>query len=1032
MKPLKLTMSAWGPYPEQIEIDFARFYEGSLFLITGPTGAGKTTVFDAISFALYGDVSGKIREKSSVRSDFAKHEMDTYVELTFSHKNEIYTIKRMPKYERPKKRGTGTTISNETAELYIQEQTPITVIANVNKKVEEILGINYAQFKQIAMIAQGEFLEVLVSNSKDRVEIFRNLFQTGQYEKLQKILSVKANKLYQNSSELKNKIEEAIASINVVENDELSTLLESEHFQYEKIVELTKEYVKEEKGKILTYEKELLCAEERTKEQIIILTEGEALNLKIEELERLKNEINALEADKDRINKEEEKIKKAYASNKVALDERLYLDAKIRVKELTGQLESYQEEIEKLNPEYEASRISLKENEIRNEKIEEYQNKYRKLEELVPLFLELEKIEQSLRQYQENITSLLKHQESINEKQQKCISKKQDLSEEIKALTDVEENISENKLKILKQERIYMDMKEAVSKCGDLKNQKKELKKVQDIYELSEKEFKIKKEIFEKSEELYKKAAVGLAARYLKENMPCPVCGSLDHPKKAMISDDIPDEEQINELKKAYEESAETTNRYYLIAAKQNGIVLGKENELNALLTQLHIDSLTNLTSQIEVMKKELDFLYEERKRLDVAIERKVNFLNQITEIDTISESLFKEKESILIQYQEVKSKLDLLQGKKDQIIVKLPKDVTSLDVKNEMETIKDELEHFKQINKQVEDTYLELKTKLENNKTLYEDTKIRYNIMTNEEKSMMNKYLESMALNGFVSEEEYLTAKLSEEELKRLEKSVKDYTEIRKMKLEKKRNLETDIKDRERVDTDSLKLFLTDLENQKTKMRKEKEEISARIIGNKRALDSIQAKLLMKKKIDDEYGIVKDLDNVTKGNNKDRLVFEQYVLASYFEEIVASANLRLSKMTNSRYELMKVSKVADARTKDSLDLEVLDHYTGKIRSIKTLSGGESFKAALSLALGLSDIVQNNAGGIEIETLFIDEGFGSLDSESLDQALNTLISLTEQNRLIGIISHVNDLKERIDHQITIEKGNNGSKLKLVY
>lgn len=1032
MKPLKLTMSAWGPYPEQIEIDFARFYEGSLFLITGPTGAGKTTVFDAISFALYGDVSGKIREKSSVRSDFAKHEMDTYVELTFSHKNEIYTIKRMPKYERPKKRGTGTTISNETAEFYRKDQTPITVIADVNKKIEEILGINYAQFKQIAMIAQGEFLEVLVSNSKDRVEIFRNLFQTGQYEKLQRILSVKANKLYQSSCELKNKIEEAIAAIHVVEKEELSTLLEAEHFQYEKIVELTKDYIKEESGKIVQYEKELILAEERTKEQIVILTEGEALNNKIDELERLKHELRDLEAEKVRINQEEENIKKAYASNKVALEERLYQDAKLRVEELSKKLELFLKEILNLNPEYEASLVALKENDIRSEQIEKYQKKYSKLEELVPLFIELDEIEQLLRQYEENIAKLIKQQESISEKHQNCICKKQERSEEIKALTDVEENINENKLKILNQERIYKDMNEAVLKFNELDNAKKELRKLQDSYEASEQELKIKKELFEKSEELYKKAAVGLVARYLTDNMPCPVCGSLEHPKKARISDDIPDEEQIRELKKVYEEAWETTNKYYQIAAKQNGIVLGKQNELDALLTQLHIESMEQLTNEIEVIKKELDQLYEERKRLDVAMERKLNLLKQITEIESIIESLLTEKESVLIQYQEVKSKLDLLQGKKSQIIVKLPQNVTSLDVKNEMESIKDKVEHLKQKNRQVEDTYHKLKTMLENNKTLYEDTKSRYQVMKKEEKLRMEQYHESILLHGFESEDEYLTAKLSEEELKRLEKSVKDYTEIRQTKLENKRNLETDIKDRERVDTDSLKQFLNDLEDQKTKMRKEKEEISARIIGNKRALESITAKLLMKKKIDEEYGVVKDLDNVTKGNNKDRLVFEQYVLASYFEEIVASANLRLSKMTNSRYELMKVSKVVDARTKDSLDLEVLDHYTGKIRSIKTLSGGESFKAALSLALGLSDIVQNNAGGIEIETLFIDEGFGSLDSESLDQALNTLVSLTEQNRLIGIISHVNELKERIDHQITIEKGNHGSKLKLVY
>jgi exonuclease SbcC len=283
----------------------------------------------------------------------------------------------------------------------------------------------------------------------------------------------------------------------------------------------------------------------------------------------------------------------------------------------------------------------------------------------------------------------------------------------------------------------------------------------------------------------------------------------------------------------------------------------------------------------------------------------------------------------------------------------------------------------------------------------------------------------------GFQSVEEYRQSILNEASMLELKNEITTYITLKQEKETIKKNLEESLKDKSMADVKGLLELKEQMEKNRDIHQKEKEHVISRRIGNKRALDSIQSKIAEKSKLDEEYGVVKDLDNVTKGNNGERLIFEHYVLSTYFEDIIKSANQRLSAMTNHRYELQKVSKVADARTKDSLDLEVLDNYTGRRRSVKTLSGGESFKAALSLALGLSDIVQNNAGGIQIDTLFIDEGFGSLDSESLEQALNTLTSLTEHNKMIGIISHVSELKERIDNQIVVEKGNNGSSLKMV-
>ncbi|HAB62069.1 MAG TPA: SMC family ATPase, partial [Lachnospiraceae bacterium] len=282
----------------------------------------------------------------------------------------------------------------------------------------------------------------------------------------------------------------------------------------------------------------------------------------------------------------------------------------------------------------------------------------------------------------------------------------------------------------------------------------------------------------------------------------------------------------------------------------------------------------------------------------------------------------------------------------------------------------------------------------------------------------------------GFTSIEAYKEASMLEADRTALDDEIRTYIETCNEKEAKKKTLQETLGQESVIDVDKLKEECKALTMQKEKVIEEKQAYHTKQAVNEKAYKSMKEKLAKRSSLEEEYGIVKQLDNMTKGNNPDRLVFEQYVLASYFEDILNAANLRLLIMTNSRYELLRSTGVSDARKKDSLDIEVLDHYTGKKRSVKSLSGGESFKAALSLALGMSDIIQSYAGGIEIDTLFIDEGFGTLDVESLEQALETLSKLTEKNRLIGIISHVNELKERINNQIVVERGKQGSTLEM--
>lgn len=1096
MKPLSLELSAWGSYKDVTTLDFTKFLDGSLFLITGPTGAGKTTVFDAISFALYGDVSGKIREKASVRSDFASPEVDTYVKLHFLHKGVEYVITRSPKYQRPKKRGDGYTTSNETAELFIEGEVPIASLQEVNRKIDEIMGINYEQFKQIAMIAQGEFLELLVSSSRDRVEILRNLFKTEQYEKIQKILTDKAKKLYSKILEVKNKMDEAVSAIEVsideekrtttsadaisleqsleeisneiesglkevvatkelnihmqeemdmicddsyIINEKLSVKsieeklkeeLQSDYINYDNLVILLKDYVKKDKSKISAYEKEIDTLLSEINKLLIMINEGENHNRQLEQYNHVLMELEKLALQKDNIKLMEDKLKLGEKAEKIRNDEVLYKNAKIRHKNTILKIENLSKEIEEINLLYQKSVLLLEDTKKYDECIEAIKTRLQLLESYLPLYESIEEMKGKLNEYASRLKNYTREYKQLKDDYSEKKEKRVLLQNEFNDYQEVETQLGNSNLRLVEWNHQIVIVKEVITKGVALKEEKKKLLSLQTMYENARIHLQKAKDEYEKNELLYKNAAIGLAAKYLEDNKPCPVCGSLDHPQKAVISYEVIKEEELEELKKQYEKEQEIYNTIYNEAAAMNSVVMLKEREYQELLDKLSLqedevqekeNSLQQLIKEEEINKSSLIHKIE-RKNI---IQKE---LNQLDEDFKIYEENMEEKK---VKYEEEKSEFDILKGSYEEMCRKIPEGFDPVVVRQEMKSIKEEEQSLrtKQINAQEE--YQEKKLTLHNKKTLLEDTKKEEVKLMEEETECEMKFQNQIQYYGFQSAEEYRQSILNEDGMSGLKNDITTYITLKQEKETTKKNLEVSLKDNSMADVKGLLEQKEHMEKNRIILQKEKEQVISRRIGNKRALDSIQSKIAEKSKLDEEYGVIKDLDNVTKGNNGERLIFEHYVLSTYFEDIIKSANQRLSIMTNHRYELQKVSKVADARTKDSLDLEVLDNYTGRRRSVKTLSGGESFKAALSLALGLSDIVQNNAGGIQIDTLFIDEGFGSLDSESLEQALNTLTSLTEHNKMIGIISHVSELKERIDNQIIVEKGNNGSSLKMV-
>lgn len=754
MKPLKLILSGWGPYRDTQSVDFSPIQTGGLFLVAGPTGAGKTTIFDGITFALYGEVSGSVREKDSLRSDFAGAETPTRVELTFLHRGKTYRILRNPRYDRAKLRGEGMTTENEAGELYEGDDLLATGSQQVTEAVTELLGLDYRQFKQISMIAQGEFQQLLTASSKERTLIFRDIFQTKLYDTISQLLSQRVKELKGRLEERKHRMEEVTGGLRM-DGEQWDALLKQKSRNYGKMIACVREDLSE---KQLQKEKLVLLQTELEKEYKTLVQKTEQVRQNNRMIDRYTDAVRHLETLKQELKEEKEQ----------------------------GRLLKQ-----------EAAHLPV--------------------------------MEQEAVQEQETLRLLEEQEQRVN---------------------------------------------------GWLREQGN-LKQLQTRYLKLDAHAKQKKLEYEIQEDLSKKAAAGILAQSLEEGVPCPVCGSLTHPEPARMTGEVPGEQRLKELKQEAETWLVRAGEAQAKAAASLGALGQMEQSLGKWKEKLQEDP-SLVMAQIENQRKESG----ERVRRQ-------------------------------------KQKID------------------------------------------------GLKTAIQDHQVAQERCKAAY-------------------------------------------QQAKDT-------LHKPSSLD-------RQDISEWNQKIQELEGKRRKLTQERERIQTTWSVNRTGLKQLEEHLAARQELEEVYGTLGKVERAATGSNNRKLVLEQYVLSVYFEDILQAANLRLRAMTGDRYELYRLEGNRDRRMKESMELEVLDQYTGKRRSVRTLSGGESFKAALALALGTSDVVQGYAGGIQVETLFVDEGFGSLDSESLGQAVDILSALSGGQRLIGIISHVEELKERIDSQVLVEKNNNGSSI----
>lgn len=1003
MMPISLTLSAFGPYPDTITIDFESFQEDGLFLITGPTGSGKTMIFDAMIFALYGKTSGQIRQTDSLRCDHALNEIPTFVEFSFSLHQQNYTIKRNPKYYLEGKK----TPKQPSALLTLPDGKMVEGIKEVNQKMISLLGVDDQQFKQICMIAQGEFTKLIMASSDEREKVLRELFHSETYQKLEEKLKVHL-KVYQDKYDLLlNKRKDLMQELQVEDHQEYLSK------QTKLIASQQKEY--DDLKKDLDQKKQQL--------QLYRLQNQRLIQLK--DLKQQFQDLKKQENDYQELNKTVDTLKKAQETNYLYIS---YIKQQKKLQTLKLNQEDFLKQLKKLEKDYQEKKVQANSLDYKQQTKEKLQNQIQETKQLI----------NQIYQYQNDYQNLqtLKQQYRMLDEEHKLFLKKKEKFEN--GLQRDQERIQseqqvQSKYELIKQQYVRLnEQKVKVHQLSDYYDQILKLNEnksdLQEDYTVVEKQVDHEKMQYNQMEKLYFRKQAGIFALQLKEDQPCPICGSLHHPHPAQIEkEDITKEKLDQQAKKVKQQEHRLqdilqkillSNQKKEMLVKQTKQLSSELNIQEELSKEIFIKELGHLSKDEKRMKKEYLELQDELKYIQKLKKSVALSLKDMSTYESKELKQTQSLENIQVQIHQLSGKLD--DSMRQYEIGEVNKNYQQ--VLKEYRQLSLEIETIQQDYEKVKNKYLEIKTKISSlNQQIIQEQEI-YD-------ELDNKY--HTALDAFINEEEFLNLKTQINQISILEKKYQDYLISLKSLNEQIISLENEVKDSTYVDLSSLSETIKEVNQQLREKNDDLEKLKIDYSLKEKMIKDIQKINQQLKKDEDTYQRYLDLYNLASGKNNARVSIERYVLATYFENMLIYANVIMKQLSQGRYQLLRKDDAGKGRSQQGLELDVFDQESGNIRSIKTLSGGESFKAALSLALGLSRMVQDYAGGIELNTLFIDEGFGSLDSQSLDQAMNCLMELHHENKLIGIISHVSDLKDRIERQLVVERKQKQSVIQMI-
>ncbi|MFD0771668.1 AAA family ATPase [Bacillus sp. CGMCC 1.60114] len=1020
MRPIKLIMTAFGPYKQQETIDFEELGEHRIFAISGNTGAGKTTIFDAICYALYGEASGEERNDTSMlRSQFADDNEYTSVELLFQLKAKTYCIKRQLGH---KKQGNKT-ITGHTIEFYEvvdDEKIPCVDrfhVTDVNKKVEDLIGLSKHQFSQIVMLPQGEFRKLLTSETENKEEILRRIFKTDRYKLMRELLDQK-RKEWKDVLQEKQKERELyfrnVFKLPVRDGALLEILANQEHVNTHQVVEALQQelafYEKQEKQ----FEQQELMQLKQLKEAETGYHEAKALNDRLQDLQTKQSRYDSLQQERSSIEGKEQQFKQAEQASRLLPFEQWYDEAvqsAQQAEQYMKQIAAKQEQLilayERAEQQYEQE----KNNEAVREETKRNVQMLEELKEVIATFadkkIKLAASEKQMEQFKLEISQLEKQQESSS-------TQKQQLSNKLK---QIEQALEQYRAKVEQLSRMREDakvLKDAYQVWQEVQKYERERKGALEHMSAAQ-------QAYETLEKSWLSEQAGQLAIHLHDGKPCPVCGSTSHPNKATEQEVSINEEQLNILREQktqaekqhvqieekcnfykgqYEELCkEVQSRGYAVSeladAYQTLIQQGKQLAAEVNELKASEEKRKQLSPQLQNLEEQLDILQRAKRDVEGKLHRsEMESIQMRTSYENDKEKIPAEMQTLEAWQQAYEEKASLLRR-----------------LQEAWQRAQEEFQRCMSEKIRVEEAY--------------KAAQQQYTQGNENKEEKYARFMAELEASGFASQQAYTESKMSDAERNDLQQHIQAYYSMLEVLTKQIEELTEQLQGKEWTELTQLEEQLKGLEIQLDIIKEQRQRTKS---ANEYISDLHENIRRIDEQIYEEEAAFQelvDLYEVMKGDNESRISFERYILIEYLEQIVQVANERLRKLSNGQFYLKRSERVEKRNRQSGLGLDVYDAYTGQTRDVKTLSGGEKFNASLCLALGMADIIQSYEGGISIETMFIDEGFGSLDEESLTKAVDALIDLQKSGRFIGVISHVQELKNTMPAVLEVMKQKDG-------
>lgn len=1182
MRPLKLTLSAFGPYAAVTELALDRLGQSGLYLITGDTGAGKTTLFDAITFALYGEASGDQRSAAMFRSKYAAPETPTFVELTFSYRDRCYTVRRSPEYERPKSRGEGTTIQRAEVVLTMPDGNVLTR-KEADAAIRDVMGIDRNQFLQIAMIAQGDFLKLLLAPTEDRKRIFRKIFNTDIFQRLQDDLKRESGALNDRCAALRMSLRQYIAGVQCDEDNVLNLCLQQAkdgNLPITDVTELIASILEQDRAASRQLQQQVDALDEELKiihtnlskagetakmetqlAQLRQAQEEETLRLEaarqlrdaqlaqepsrkalaqqitlleaalpqyaaleqqkasLTQLERqLQDRTAALCAGQDTLQKLEEALVQSRQELEGLRDVgEAVLSLTAQRKELAAEqqlLQTWQAQQESLARAKEETGLAQAQLEVRlreQEKMNALAQNITLLEAQLPQYDLLRRKKSAV---QQAIAKLQTLDAARQEAQTALSARNAQLAQMKQEQTALRDAPAKREQLLALEMQTQRRREELLTLRAQLEAQEKlsqALGKAQHRFRLAAQAADAAMAHYQQSNTAFLAEQAGILAQELTEGMPCRVCGSLHHPHPARKSENAPTEAQLNrakaaadqaqtDLRSASEDCAGLKARFDARQAELHtaltaqsmpvepeaaqaaipGLLSGLDSDLAALDAQIKAQTaavnrareleaklpeqeqaiaslngqllalekdiaagqsaLTGLQGELEELTAKLTFASREEAQTRLTADRRRAEQMQSALDEARKRCQQAQQECAVCQANAAQTEARILalswQGQNveaSQVSARLTALAQELQTCTaSLQARQAQLVRRQQLEKALPQEQQQAQTQAAQNagleKRILADTasltalrqqsaelaqRLEYET-AGQAKAALAEKKNSLAAGRAA------LAQAEQEFAARKEAVIRTHSAAGQ--------LAHQLENTAKIDGEAEKARQAQALEQRRKLLVQKQAADSRIAANAPALKSIHERQLDLGSLESRYSWIRALSNTANGNlaGKEKIMLETYVQTTYFDRIIARANLRLLVMTDGQYQLKRRTEAENNKSQSGLELNVIDHCNGSERSVKTLSGGEAFKASLALALGLSDVIQSSSGGVRLDTMFVDEGFGSLDEESLDQAMKALAGITEGNRLVGIISHVAELKNRIDRQIIVTKDRSGN------